>query len=670
MRLSRVFSWRRPPGRPNFRPRLEALEDRALPSSLTLITNGTQFPYSAVVHIDVVFPNTPAGQYWEGTGVLIDAFHVLTAGHVVYDAAQGGYASKVEVYAGQTGTTTPFGVAYATNERTFSSFISDDSINSNTHSPGDGDIGLITLDRPLGNQTGWLSIGETTNSSFFSGQTFSKIGYPASNGYSGTDMYAESGQLIGAISGTSSSYAALEWSTAQMTSISGESGSGLFYTDSSGNRTVYGVLDLGNGAYGYAEEITPTVYSTLEGWIAQDAVPTNPVATTTSLSASATALTYGQSVTFTATVTATSGAPTGTVQFFDGSTLLGSGTLSSNNGVEQATFSTSSLGTGSHSITAVYQGTSGFSQSTSTAVIITVSAGSQHPAGLPSFVIGQSGTLWECDPNGVWHQIGAANSTLSLSVGVDLRGRPVVYIVAQDHSIWEDHAGYYGATNWIQLSGPGTALQVVAGVDDLCFAIASDHSVWENDTNGIWHELSGTPCTSIAAGTDFYGRPVVYAVTTDGSLWEDAAGASGLVSWTQLAGSGSVKSVQGGYGNFCYVLSPNGSVWEKNGSQPWQILAGAGSALAISAGTDAVGNNVIYAIASNRSTWLNDSAGGGWSGLSGSNTAVVIDGSAGGGWLTTIHPDGSVWANDGAGNWYELAGPGNAATTGYAGGIS
>ena len=59
----------------------------------------------------------------------------------------------------------------------------------------------------------------------------------------------------------------------------------------------------------------------------------------------------GQTVTFTAAVTGA--APTGSVTFKDGATTLGTGTLI---GSGQATLSTSSLGAGSHAITAVYGG--------------------------------------------------------------------------------------------------------------------------------------------------------------------------------------------------------------------------------------------------------------------------------------------------------------------------
>ena len=77
---------------------------------------------------------------------------------------------------------------------------------------------------------------------------------------------------------------------------------------------------------------------------------------------------FGESVTFTATVTANapgSGIPTGTVTFLDGSTTLGTGTL---NGSGIATFSTSALTVGSHSITVVYGGDTDFTTSTSSAL--------------------------------------------------------------------------------------------------------------------------------------------------------------------------------------------------------------------------------------------------------------------------------------------------------------
>ena len=70
------------------------------------------------------------------------------------------------------------------------------------------------------------------------------------------------------------------------------------------------------------------------------------------------------SVVLTATVSAAVGTPTGSVSFYDGTTLLASGTLASG----AATHTTSSLAAGVHSITAVYSGDSNFTSVTSSAL--------------------------------------------------------------------------------------------------------------------------------------------------------------------------------------------------------------------------------------------------------------------------------------------------------------
>jgi len=91
----------------------------------------------------------------------------------------------------------------------------------------------------------------------------------------------------------------------------------------------------------------------------------NQAGTTTTLTSSANPSTSGQSVTFTATVAAVSpgtGTPTGTVNFLDNGTTIGTeATLTA--GV--ATFTTSSLAVGTQSITAVYSGDTNFTTSTS-----------------------------------------------------------------------------------------------------------------------------------------------------------------------------------------------------------------------------------------------------------------------------------------------------------------
>ncbi|MDM7999197.1 MAG: MBG domain-containing protein [Dehalococcoidia bacterium] len=85
--------------------------------------------------------------------------------------------------------------------------------------------------------------------------------------------------------------------------------------------------------------------------------------TTTAVASSANPSTYGDPVTFTATITRMSGTgtPTGTVQFWHGAVLLGTDTLGAvSDGVAEATLDVSSLDAGNHTITAVYLGDSVF----------------------------------------------------------------------------------------------------------------------------------------------------------------------------------------------------------------------------------------------------------------------------------------------------------------------
>jgi hypothetical protein len=80
---------------------------------------------------------------------------------------------------------------------------------------------------------------------------------------------------------------------------------------------------------------------------------------------------YGQSVTFTATLTGPNTIPTGTVTFLDGATVIGTGTLDATG---KATMATSALVVGNHPITAQYGGDSNFGAVTSAPITQTVDA--------------------------------------------------------------------------------------------------------------------------------------------------------------------------------------------------------------------------------------------------------------------------------------------------------
>jgi hypothetical protein len=105
--------------------------------------------------------------------------------------------------------------------------------------------------------------------------------------------------------------------------------------------------------------------------VSQSVSPATTAVTIGSTPASGSTVTYGNPVTFTASVSdlSTSLVPTGMVEFLDGTTVLG---IVAVNGQGTATFTTRTLARGSHGITAVYLGTTNFNGNTSGAVSLTI----------------------------------------------------------------------------------------------------------------------------------------------------------------------------------------------------------------------------------------------------------------------------------------------------------
>ena len=119
---------------------------------------------------------------------------------------------------------------------------------------------------------------------------------------------------------------------------------------------------LSAGPHTVTASYSPTgFFVSSTGTLTQQVNSPTLVATTTTISSSFNPSFFGQSVTFTATVSGSGGTPTGTVNFLDGGTTIGSGTLS----FGMATFSTATLGVGTHTITASYTGDHTFQGSVS-----------------------------------------------------------------------------------------------------------------------------------------------------------------------------------------------------------------------------------------------------------------------------------------------------------------
>jgi len=135
----------------------------------TRITATTSFPSRAIAFLVVTFPKasgTCSGWYY---GARI----VATAGHCVYNATYGGWATSIKVYPGRNGTSTPYG--YTTAHRMFSVTGWTGSANP------DYDYGAIQTNSAKGNTVGWFGYF-WQSSNYFPG-TFNVRGYPGDKTY-------------------------------------------------------------------------------------------------------------------------------------------------------------------------------------------------------------------------------------------------------------------------------------------------------------------------------------------------------------------------------------------------------------------------------------------------------------------------------------------------------
>jgi hypothetical protein len=193
-----------------------------------------------------------------------------------------------------------------------------------------------------------------------------------------------------------------------------------------------------------------------------------------------------QSMTFTASVGAAApaaGTPTGTVRFFDGSTLLGSATLSA--GI--VSFTTAGLAAGVHTIQATYDGDGSFLAGTGSASHTVNSA-----AGTPSISIassrnpssvGQSVTLTAT----LGMSAGPVSGTVQFYDGATLLGTSTIVSGSASFTTTAFAAGSHAIT--VRYLGSASAPPLISGV----FVQAVGSSGWKNRTSSTTLSASPNP---------------------------------------------------------------------------------------------------------------------------------------------------------------------------------
>ena len=154
------------------------------------------------------------------TGVLIDPYHVLTAGHAVSMNQAFGSVKFTPAYSQDD---SPFGFAYPEYVYLFTAYSSTSAT----------DLAIIKLDRPIGALTGYTGYGYNNNQAFYlSQQIFFNPSYPSAGLYDGNNMYNWKGEA---------DYITNDFAYSFRTGIVGMSGSGLV-TYVNGTPVTYGFI--------------------------------------------------------------------------------------------------------------------------------------------------------------------------------------------------------------------------------------------------------------------------------------------------------------------------------------------------------------------------------------------------------------------------------------------
>ncbi|MGD0098479.1 MAG: Ig-like domain repeat protein, partial [Terracidiphilus sp.] len=290
-----------------------------------------------------------------------------------------------------------------------------------------------------------------------------------------------------------------------------------------------------------------TTFATSTSSAVSITVTTTLTATTTTLTSSATSVATGASVTLTATVSPSTA--TGTVTFLDGTTSLGTGTLSSG----KATLATSFSTAGTHSITAVYGGSTTFATSTSSAVSITVTTTltattTTLTSSATSVATGTSVTLTATvSPSTATGTVTFLDGTTSLGTGTLSSGKATLatsFSTAGTHSIT---AVYGGSTTFATSTSSALSITVTTTLTATTTTLTSSAT---SVATGTSVTLTATVSPSTATGTVTF-----MSGTTSLGTGTLSSGVATLTTSFATAGTDSLTAVYGGSTTFATSTS-------------------------------------------------------------------------------------------------------------------
>jgi len=256
--------------------------------------------------------------------------------------------------------------------------------------------------------------------------------------------------------------------------------------------------------------------------------------TTETLTSSLNPAMAGQTVTFTAQLSALSGTPTGAIQFLDGANLLSTQAVS---GTGSATFSTNSLSVGSHTITANYQPTGTFGAST--ASLIQVINGDATSSALT------------CLPN----PIGLYNTAQLTAIVTSANGTPTGSISFTDNGASLATGGLLSGTTSLTYTGSIAGTHNITATYIPTGSFAASSAICSEVVNALptTSTLTASPTTST------YGSPVTLTATVLPAALPALSTPTGVVTFYNGASVLGTGTLAGGVATLASVSLPGGS---------------------------------------------------------------------------------------------------------------
>lgn len=198
----------------------------------------------------------PRGSF-VGTGWFAGPKTIITAGHCIYEERQmGGWATQIQVSPGRDGNNFPYPPVTSQKFEVPEEWVASRGTNP------DFDYGVIYLDEPLGERTGWFSVAIADNNRLDrAAVNLSGYPYDAAGGFGIYQLFHR--DLVSNIGDSRFYY--------EIDTYGGQSGAPVWIElDNTGNRQVVGVHTYGIGGsfqLNSATRITPTILTDIKQWL-------------------------------------------------------------------------------------------------------------------------------------------------------------------------------------------------------------------------------------------------------------------------------------------------------------------------------------------------------------------------------------------------------------------